>query len=67
MTTVGRRSTEEIISDAEGLADRFEQWEPTPSRSFDSAPIRAVHQAFQNSAEAQHEADVGTCQTTLKL
>src|SRR5688572_27323918 len=55
VTTMGRRSTEDIISDAEALADRFERWEPTSGRSLDGAPIRAVHQAFQNSAKAQRE------------
>ena len=52
---MGRRSVEDIISDAEALADRFEQWEPSSTGAVDGAPIKAVHDAFQHAAAAQAE------------
>ena len=51
---MARRTTEQIIADADRLADRFEQWEPDPTTMKDGAPIRAVHEAFQRAARAQH-------------
>ena len=39
---MARRTTEQIIADADRLADRFEQWEPNPTTMKDGAPIRAV-------------------------
>ena len=50
---MGRRSVEDLIQDAEALADRFEQWEPSPAGAVDGGPIRAVHEAFQHVAAAQ--------------
>jgi hypothetical protein len=52
---MGRRSVEDIISDAETLADRFEEWEPSATGPVDGAPIKAVHDAFQHAAAAQSE------------
>jgi hypothetical protein len=52
---MGRRSVEDIISDAEALADRFEQWEPNADATVDGSPIKAVHEAFQHAAAAQAE------------
>lgn len=52
---MGRRSVEDIIQDAEALADRFEQWEPSSTGAVDGGPIRAVHEAFQHAADAQRK------------
>lgn len=55
MSDTGRRSLADIISDADALADRFEQLDPAPVEAVGASPIRAVHEAFQRSAAAQAE------------
>lgn len=55
MSDTGRRSLADIISDADALADRFEQLDPASVEAVDASPIRAVHDAFQRSADAQAE------------
>lgn len=50
---MSRLSSEEILRDAEQLAERFERWEPSASRSLDASPMRALHAACERAAAAQ--------------
>jgi hypothetical protein len=52
---MNRRNVADIISDAETLADHFEQWEPSSTGPVDGAPIKAVHDAPQYAAAAQND------------
>ena len=52
---MARRTVEQIVADADALADRFEQQGPDPATMRDSTSLRAVHQAFQRVAFAEHE------------
>jgi hypothetical protein len=49
------RTVQELLAHADELADRFENWEPDPSRVKDTAPLRDVHKAFQRVAAAEEE------------
>jgi hypothetical protein len=47
------RSIEEILQQADKLADRFEHHDPDPSKVVDAAALRALRKAFQNRADAE--------------
>ena len=48
------RTTQEILDQADQLAARFEQHEPTDDVK-DAAALRAVREAFQNRATAERQ------------
>lgn len=52
---MARRSTQQIIDDAEALAAQFEMAEPVPGGGRDAAPFHAVKDAFQAAGRAQAE------------
>lgn len=52
---MARRSTQQIIDDAEALAAQFETAEPVPGGGRDAAPLHAVKDAFQAAGRAQAE------------
>ena len=47
------RSIEEILEQANDLADRFEDHDPNPDDVTDAAPLRALREAFQQRAAAE--------------
>ena len=47
------RSIDEILQQADKLADRFEQHEPDPSKIRDATALRDLVRAFKNRAEAE--------------
>ncbi|MGI8513957.1 MAG: hypothetical protein ACR2NT_02245 [Acidimicrobiia bacterium] len=47
------RTADEIISQAEELAARFEAYEPDPGNVQDAAALRKIRQAFLARAEAE--------------
>jgi hypothetical protein len=47
------RSIEEILQQADQLADRFEHHDPDTSKVVDAAALRALRKAFQTRAEAE--------------
>jgi len=48
------RSTEEILAQADELAKRFEDFEPTDD-GVDAHPLREIRHAFVRRAEAERE------------
>jgi hypothetical protein len=47
------RSIEQILEQADDLADRFERHDPNPDDVTDAAPLRALREAFQDRAAAE--------------
>lgn len=47
------RSLEEILEQADELADRFENHEPIPDNIADAATLRLVREAFQDRVAAE--------------
>ncbi len=47
------RSIDEIIQQADELADRFEEHDPDTSHIQDAAALRALRKAFKSRAEAE--------------
>lgn len=47
------RSIEEILQQADQLADRFERHDPDMHKVADAAALRALRKAFQNRADAE--------------
>jgi hypothetical protein len=49
------RSTKEILAQAEELAKRFEDYEPTKDDGVDARSLREIRRAFLRCAEAERE------------
>jgi hypothetical protein len=49
------RTAQEILDQAEALADRFERFEPEPGSGVDAAALRDLRVAFQNRADAEKQ------------
>lgn len=47
------RSIDEILRQADALADRFEQHDPDADHVKDAAALRALRKSFKNRAEAE--------------
>jgi hypothetical protein len=47
------RSIDEILRQADDLADRFEKHDPDTDRVKDAAALRALRKSFKNRAEAE--------------
>ena len=47
------RTAQEILDQAEELADRFESFEPEPGSGVDAVALRELRVAFQNRADAE--------------
>lgn len=49
------RTAQEILDQAEALADRFERFEPEPGSGVDAVALRDLRVAFQNRADAEKQ------------
>lgn len=49
------RTAQEILDQAEELADRFESFEPEPGSGVDAVALRDLRSAFQNRADAERQ------------
>lgn len=47
------RTVEEIVAQADELAQKFEDFEPEPGSAKDATPLRMVREAFEDYALAQ--------------
>jgi hypothetical protein len=49
------RTAQEILDQAEALADRFENFEPERGSGLDATALRDLRAAFQNRADAEKQ------------